>query len=140
MSPFFMVSMLLFSRNSTCRTYGFARAAVDAAISYNVFCVAFFNGFNRTSRSTSTAFYAFVGNNMHVFSPPTLILFRGLSPFVFLIIARNIKNVNAYRIGNNIGIYLVFEVYHKKVIIFSSKKSFSLRVMNTVFIYLYSSN
>ena len=92
----------LFSRNCAGRTSGFTSAAIDAGISYNAFRFAFFDSARRTGASASAAFYAFVGNNMHIFHLPTSIF--GVTPVVCSIIARIQKLVNEYRKGEDIGI------------------------------------
>lgn len=95
MSPFLSYSpgVLLFSRDSTSRTYGFARTAIDASVSDNVLRFAFFDSTSRASACAGTAFYAFVRNYMHVFHLQTHVV-RGTSPLFFLIIARIVENVN----------------------------------------------
>ena len=57
----------LFSGDSTGRTYGFARTAVDASVSNNVLRFAFFDSTGRASACAGTAFYAFIRNYVHGF-------------------------------------------------------------------------
>lgn len=97
MSPLLCLIELLFSGNSTCRTYGFAGTAVDASVSNNVLRIAFFNSSRRASASASAAFYAFVRNYMHGFHLQPIEPSWGRFPLSCSIITRIHKNVNEYR-------------------------------------------